>query len=295
MIEKHKNIFFLIKIVICVIVFLLCGTGLLYYFLGYSKGEEAESVIIQPATTPLPARKPIPTATPIPTAIPSPEPVGIIIDGKEYPDFTELEVVERTVDIKNLQEEENSHIYAWITIPNTNVDYPILQHPDKIDYYLKHDTMHNQVVAGSIYTQNYNNKDFNDNLTVIYGHNMKNGTMFKSLHYYEDEVFFKENPYIYIYTETQTRVYQIFGAYEYSDKHLLLNYDMENKKVFEKYLNDLKEKDNLIGIFDWSVDVTGEDKVLTLSTCIGGKPDKRFLVQAKLLAVEEWERKNEQE
>ncbi len=288
--RKHKKRLWLIEICVCVIGFLLCVTGLIYYWTSIDVGEEVAVKVHMEPTDVIPTPKPtlIPTPTPIPTPIPTPEPIRVVIDGKEYPNFADLEVPPREKDIATLQVEENEHIYAWIYIPNTNINYPVLQHPDKADYYLNHDTKGNKVIAGSIYTQYYNDKDFNDNLTVIYGHNMKNGSMFKSLHYYEDEVFFKDNPYVYVYTETQTRVYQIFGAYEYSDSHLLLNADMSKKKIFEKYLNSLKEDESLKGIFDWSIDVTGEDKVLTLSTCISGKPKSRFLVQAKLIAVEDW-------
>lgn len=208
------------------------------------------------------------------------------IDGVEYPDFSELDMPVRKIDIAGLRSQVNDDIYAWIYIPNTNVDYPILQHPSNNDYYLEHDMADKKVAAGSIFTQNYNSKDFNDNHTVIYGHNMKNGTMFKTLHYYMDKGFLEENPYIYIYLDGETRVYQIFGAYEYSDSHLLLNYDMEDDTVFANYIAEIEGLSDSVGFFDRELELSSEDKIITLSTCIGGKPDKRYLVQAKLIAVE---------
>ena len=289
--SKRSNIIQLIILLVCVIGFLGCVAWMFFYYIGNLQTQQemeelkenyvvAEPVIATPAPTAAPS--PEPAATPEP----SPEPDRVVIEGKEYPDLAGLEVPERTIDFAGLQE-ENEHIYAWIYIPNTNIDYPVLQHPDNADYYLTHDTKGNKVTAGSIFTQYYNEKDFNDNNTVIYGHNMKNGSMFKTLHYFEDRQFFEENPYIYIYTENQTRVYEIFGAYEYSDVHLLLSYNMENDKAFGKYLKDLTSLDGSKDNFNWDIEVTSADKVITLSTCISGKANSRYLVQAKLIAAEE--------
>lgn len=208
------------------------------------------------------------------------------IDGVEYPDFTGFDMPERAVDIAGLQKDVNADIYAWIYIPGTKVDYPILQHATDDEYYLDHDMNGNKKSAGSIFTQHYNNKDFNDNHTVIYGHNMKNGSMFKTLHYYMEGSFFEKNPYIYLYLDGETRVYEIFGAYEYGDAHLLLNFDMEDTTVFSDYLEDVMDMSDSVGHFNRELELSSSDKIITLSTCIGGKPDKRYLVQAKLVAVE---------
>ncbi len=291
--SKRSNTIQLIILIVCIIGFLGCVGWLIYYYVGNERAQQQVEalkenyVVAEPVITATSAPTAAPSPEPTPTPEPTPVPDKVVIDGIEYPDFTGLEVPERTIDFVGLQAEENEHIYAWIYIPNTNVDYPILQHPDNADYYLTHDTQGNKVTAGSIFTQYYNDKDFNDNNTVIYGHNMKNGSMFKTLHYFEDKQFFEENPYIYIYTETQTRVYEIFGAYEYSDIHLLLNYNMENDKTFGKYLKDLTSLNGSKDNFNWDIGVTGEDKVITLSTCIADKANSRYLVQAKLIAAEE--------
>ncbi len=298
--NQRSNTIQIIILIVCVLGFLGCAGWLLYYYVGNNNAQQqidelkANYVEAEPVPTAAPAT-PAPTAVPTPeptaTPEPTPEPEKVVIDGVEYPGFADLDVPERTIDFAGLQAEENEHIYAWIYIPNTNVDYPILQHPKKADYYLTHDTKGNKVTAGSIFTQYYNAKDFNDNNTVIYGHNMKNGSMFKTLHYYEDELFFQDNPYVYIYTETDTRVYQIFGAYEYSDVHLLLSYNMDNDTTFGKYLEDLKGiKKSAKNHFDWELGVSKEDKIITLSTCIANKSSNRYLVQAKLIAVEEAEK-----
>ena len=106
------------------------------------------------------------------------------------------------VDIpqKNLDWESmhglNKDIYAWITIPNTQIDYPILQHETDDSYYLSHNMDGSKGYPGCIYTEKANYKDFLDFNTVIYGHNMKSGMMFRNLHDFEDRTFFDNNKYI---------------------------------------------------------------------------------------------------
>ncbi len=210
----------------------------------------------------------------------------VVIDGREYPGFDGMDVPLRQFDFPAMQEEVNSDIYAWVYVPGTKVDYPILQSAKDNGYYLNHDLEGSKAACGSIYTENYNSKDFNDNHTVVYGHNMKNGTMFKTLRNYDDREFFDENPYIYVYTETDTRVYQIFGAYEYTDEHLLLNYTTENAGKFQAYLDKIKNRSDVSGHYNRDISINSGDKIITLSTCIGDKENSRYLVQAKLIAAE---------
>lgn len=288
--KKSKNVVQLIITIVCIVGFLACVVWLIYYFVGNHQAqqqvEDIKNEYVDVEVIPIATEEPVATSEPVVTEEPTAEPVE---EQSEYLSIDGLEVPQRTIDFAGLQANENAHIYAWIYIPNTNVDYPILQHPDDPNYYLEHDTKGNKVTAGSIFTQYYNSKDFNDNNTVIYGHNMKNGTMFKTLHYFEDNTFFDENPYVYIYTETGVRVYQIFAAYEYGDMHLLLNYNMSDKESFGQYLEGLTTLNGLKDNFNWDIGVTSEDKIITLSTCIGNKPNNRYLVQAKLIAVDEAE------
>lgn len=198
----------------------------------------------------------------------------------------DVDAMARQIDLAGLQKEENADIYAWIYIPGTNVDYPILQHPADPGYYLRRNTKGKSATAGCIFTELYNSKDFNDNVTVIYGHNMRNESMFAHLHKYEDETFFDENPYIYIYTESEIRIYQVFAAHKYNDSHLLLNGDMTNREYFRKYLDGLRNLNGELDNFNWDIGVTEEDKIITLSTCVRNEDDKRYLVQAKLISIQ---------
>lgn len=195
---------------------------------------------------------------------------------------------EPLMDFKVLQE-VNPDIYAYIIIPGTDVDYPILQSDKEKgeDYYLDHNLDDSKGYPGCVYTQMRNSKDFTDPNTVIYGHNMKDGSMFASLHDYENDVFLKENQYIYIYTPTKNYIYQIYAAYEYDDR-LILDYygDFSNEGIFESYIQETFEMDSTGGVVDKDVSVESTDRIITLSTCTTDD-DKRYLVNAVMLSDQE--------
>ncbi len=184
----------------------------------------------------------------------------------------------RKVDFAAAQA-ENSDIYAWIWIPGTNVDYPILRSETEEDaYYLNHTIDRSEGLPGTIYVEKYNAKDFSDPVTVVYGHNMKNGSMFADLHKYEDQEFFNNNPYIYIYLPDQTLKYRVFAAVTFDDRYLLGNYNFTYPEDFQKYLDELKS--SMDGHVNAEVNVTQETGILTLSTCIGDSPSQRWMVNA---------------
>ena len=176
--------------------------------------------------------------------------------------------------------------YAWIYIPGTNVNYPIVQREGDNAYYLTH-TIDGQVkTEGSIYTEDYNSKDFNDANTLIYGHNMKNGSMFKTLHKYKDKAFFEENSMIYIYQKDRVLVYKIFAAYIYDNRHLMMSFDFEDPNIFENYLQNVLTKKDMSSNIDTTVDISSGDKIITLSTC-NNNDLQRYLVQAVLISRQE--------
>lgn len=192
-------------------------------------------------------------------------------------------VPEKEIDFADLQENVNPDIYAWIYIPDTQIDYPVLQHPTDNYYYLEYNLDGSKGYPGCIYTEDYNEKDFSDPNTVIYGHNMKNGTMFAGLHKFEDNEYFEEHPYVYIYTENRLLAYEIFAAHESGNEHILYNNDFSDSYVFTKYLAEIMTGRTMNGNIREEVSVTAENRILTLSTCVANRPEKRYLVQGVLL------------
>lgn len=193
-----------------------------------------------------------------------------------------IDVPEKNLDWEALQE-ENADIHAWIYVPGTNIDYPVLQHPEDDNYYLDHNLDGSSGYPGCIFIQRYNNLDFTDPNTVLYGHNMKNGSMFQNLHNFEDGVFFDEHRYAFVYTPENTFAYEIFAAYEFSNDHLLYNYDFWDNYGFDQFIEDVKNSRGMTNHVREDVEVAAGNHMITMSTCINGKPNNRYLVSAVLL------------
>ena len=185
------------------------------------------------------------------------------------------------VDFEEL-EEVNPDIYAWITIPGTAIDYPVVQNKEDNSFYLTRSAEREENVAGAIFSENLNKTDFSDVHTVLYGHNMKDGSMFADLHKYEDEAFFADHQEISIYTPDAIRCYRIFASYIYDDRHLLQSFDCEDPDIFEAYIKSVKEQRSLYAHIDENVKVEAGDRILTLSTCHSMGNEYRYLVQAVL-------------
>ncbi len=176
----------------------------------------------------------------------------------------------------------NPDVYAWITVPGTDIDYPILQHASDNSYYLMHNIDGSYGYPGCIYTENLNSKDFTDNNTVIYGHNMKNGSMFAQLHKFEDPDFFDANREVLIYLPEEVLHYTIFAEHIYDDRHLLYSFDFADPDVYQSYLDSVFSTRDMSANIDKDMTVTKDDQIITLVTCIGSQPNNRLLVQAVL-------------
>lgn len=203
-------------------------------------------------------------------------------EGEDVSELMGVEIPEKNLDWDELKA-TNEHIYAWIYIPNTKVDYPVLQHPEDDSYYLDYNLDGTKGYPGCIYSEHvYNSTDFMDFNTLLYGHNMKNGTMFKTLHNFKDREFFEENRYIYIYTPETVYVYDIFAAYENQAIHILAYYDNESESDRTRYIKDLFSTRDMSVHFRDGVEVTKDSKILTLVTCTGNN-DTRYFVQGVML------------
>ena len=186
------------------------------------------------------------------------------------------------IDFEKLQEIAPD-AYAWITVPGTQIDYPVVQHPTDNTFYLNHNPKGDYEFAGAIFTEDYNAKDFQDPNTVIYGHNMNNGSMFEELHKFEDKVFFDEHPEFVIYTPDEVLHYEIFAAYTYDNRHLLKEFDFEDSEVFRLYLQDILRMKSMGANIRREAEVHADDRIVTLSTC-NGINEQRYLVQGVLLS-----------
>lgn len=186
------------------------------------------------------------------------------------------------VDFAGLQE-ENPDIYAWITIPGV-VDEPVLQHPEDDSFYQGHDAQKQELATGAVFTERLNAKDFSDALTVIYGNNNEDGSLFGSLFHYQDRQFMEEHPLIYIYTPQSVLTYQIFAAYQSDNRHLLMRF---NQGTYEgnirAFIKDILSQRSMGATVLRNADIDTGDRFLTLSTHDPQGEEYRYLVQAYLV------------
>lgn len=197
--------------------------------------------------------------------------------------------IDINIPIKNMDWEAlhaiNGDIYAWIYVPGTDVDYPVLQHPIENDYYLYKNLQGEYSQDGNIYTQvEYNSKDFTDYHTILYGHNRRsNGKMFRTLHNFQNRNFFDEYPYFFIYTEEGVYIYEIFAAYRTSNEHQIATYPIATYNGLLEYVEYAKVRSTHTG---YTRDIPEDEqlgRIVTLSTCVGDDPSERLLVQAFLI------------
>lgn len=194
--------------------------------------------------------------------------------------------VEIPIDFETLWE-QNSDVYAWIRIPGTHVDFPVLQHPTDDLFYLNYNIDKEwDAAVGAIFSQSYNKKDFSDFNTILYGHRMgeENPLMFYDLRLYWDADFMDEHRDIYIYTPTNIYRYKVFAAVVSDNRHHMLYYDEfeeeEDKQAFLDYLWNSRDMRNQ---YRDDVSVTTDDRILTLSTCIRWEKKNRLLIGAVLV------------
>ncbi|MCM1214430.1 MAG: class B sortase [Lachnospiraceae bacterium] len=179
----------------------------------------------------------------------------------------------------------NEDIIAWITIPGTNIDYPVLRHPSNDGYYLNHNIDGSPGYPGCIYIESLNSADFTDANTVLYGHNLKAKTMFTELHRFENRDFFDENDEVIIYLPDRELHYQIFAAHVYDDRHLLYSFDFADEDIYAGFLQSIYDIRDMSANINRDLTVTSQDRIITMSTCMPNKADaeKRLLVHAVLL------------
>ena len=188
------------------------------------------------------------------------------------------------VDFDEL-ERINPDVYAWIYIPNTRIDYPVARSTgDGNDsFYLEHNVYRQYQFSGTIFSEIANQPDMHDRVTVMYGHNMLNGTMFASLHYFEDKDFFDSNNTAFVLTKDKVFTYLIYSAYSYDNRNILSSFFVNDDDTFREYLDSTLQPHSVNENVREGVELTTEDKILTLSTCTNGASNTRYLVQGVLV------------
>ena len=180
-----------------------------------------------------------------------------------------------SVDFDSLKK-INSDIVGWINFENNDISYPVLYSGDD-DKYLRKSFDGEDATAGSIFVEGANNSDFEDKNTIIYGHNMRNLSMFGKLKKYtREQDYYDNNKYIQIITPNMYYRYEIFAYESVNEDSNVYQISFEDDAAIESYINKIRE----LSERQTDIDVSVDDKIITLSTCSTLSNHKRFVVHA---------------
>ena len=168
----------------------------------------------------------------------------------------------------------NPDTAAWIQIPGTVISYPVMYTADNI-YYLDHTFSGENSKAGSIFMEALNSEDFTDEHTIIYGHNMRDGSMFAGLKKWKDKSYYQKHPYLYLTRKEGIFRYEIFSCYTTEEDGEAYTLVFETKEEKEAFIESTKKR----ALYDTGVEIDTGDKILTLSTCTSNG-EKRFVIHA---------------
>lgn len=201
-----------------------------------------------------------------------------------YTELRELNV--ETVENPNAKREDLSYLNEdfryWITVENTNVDYPVVQSTDN-NYYLYTSFDHEYNGSGTVF-MDYRNDHTTDDNVILYGHNMRNGTIFHDILQYKEAEFFNQNNRIKIFTNEGIEVYEVFSSYATGVDFDYLLTDFETDEEYKKYIDTIVNK----SYNKYDGEVTVDDKLITLSTCSYETDNARTVVHGKLVEVIEY-------
>ena len=198
---------------------------------------------------------------------------------------TENQIVQTERMLKVIElKQQNPDIIGWIEIENTEISYPVLQCSDN-EYYMNHNYKKEKSKNGAIFLDKDYNWDLPSSNLLIYGHNMKNNTMFQHLLKYKSKSFFDEHPTIRFTTINEDKVFEIISVFESKvyyqyEKNVFRYYyfiNAENENEFNNYVQNAKNA----SLYDTGKTAIYGEQLMTLSTCSYHTKDGRFVVVAK--------------
>jgi len=173
--------------------------------------------------------------------------------------------------------ELNSDYVGWLDIPGSSISYPIVSCGNN-DYYLNHTFKNNYNEAGCIFLD-YRTADLSARNVIIYGHRMKDGSMFADLGKYLDEAHYSEYREVHIYTKTELLVYEVFSVREVYTYDSCYNLNFADNTAFGAWLKQMKSN----SLYETDLEPVDSAGVITLSTCVTGNRELRCIVQAQLV------------
>lgn len=281
--SKAKKTILIAVAAVCILV--CVGSGLFLY--QYYHGVQVESTLLERMKTG--------TAEISSAPAPSDQPEQPEQDSGETPEESEtdaapseeeplMKTVRLPVDFAQLQAEAPD-IYAWLELPDTGIDDPVLQRAGSDLFYNSHNAYGQYYMCGAVFSQSaYNGRNFDSPMTVLYGHSTVLGQpgAFMELNNYADEAYFDAHREMRVYMPDGMYVYRIFAACVHSNEHLLYCHDFSDETQFDAFFSSLTEDTSPDSHIDAEALPQAGDKVLTLSTCYSANKNLRYLVMGVL-------------
>lgn len=281
--SKAKKTILIAVAAVCILV--CVGSGLFLY--QYYHGVQVESTLLERMKTG--------TAEISSAPAPSDQPEQPEQDSDETPEESEtdaapseeeplMKTVRLPVDFAQLQAEAPD-IYAWLELPDTGIDDPVLQRAGADLFYNSHNAYGQYYMCGAVFSQSaYNGRNFDSPMTVLYGHSTVLGQpgAFMELNNYADEAYFDAHREMRVYMPDGMYVYRIFAACVHSNEHLLYCHDFSDETQFDAFFSSLTEDTSPDSHIDAEALPQTGDKVLTLSTCYSANKNLRYLVMGVL-------------
>jgi sortase B len=191
------------------------------------------------------------------------------------------------VDFEGLSE-MNPDIVGWIELPAAGISYPVVQTSDN-EYYLHHSLEKEYLFSGCIFLDASNTPDFTDDNSIIYGHNMRDGSMFAGLHRYCEQETCEECPYFWIYTPGSDDLYRIFSVHSAMDGGTEYCLSFGDRKAYSNWYWKMKEQS--VTVFESGAKEQNESadtlvmtgQCVTLSTCMS-ESGQKLVVQGERIA-----------
>ena len=268
-----KRIYNLLTLLFALVFAVSAGFLIHYYWESYRQQSRYDDLaqLVESATVP----RPTPTQPDEPEATQPPQSLVQISDPETgepiwlLPHFAQLYGL-------------NNHTVGWLSIPGTQIHYPVMQTPKDPNYYLTHNFDRESSSRGCLYAQeNCSISTPSDNI-ILYGHRMRDGSMFARLDAYMDAGFCRDNPYIYFDTLTELHTYQVMAVFlttatqgEGFSYHTFV--EAATPGDFDAFVASCKE----LSLYDTGVTAQYGDKLITLSTCEYSQDNGRLVMVAK--------------
>jgi len=208
-------------------------------------------------------------------ASPTPVPVEEVKEEGIDPEVSPI----GSVDFEGLRAKSPDYA-AWIYSPNTVINYPVV-YTDNNFYYLDHIPGEQYNTAGTLFIDCRNAADFSDQNTMIYGHNMNDGSMFASIREYAKQEYYDAHPVIYLSTPDFNYRLDLIAGFLTEPTSFAYAANFDEPEQFMAYIESIQS----MSTFKSDVEVTEEDKVVTLSTCTYEIDDGRYVVVGKLTQI----------